>query len=158
MIKVIGKSQWLLTVTPRVIDREMISQSVLPTHHASIFPVKNTRVVKMAARIEAGASFSNWEEWNKTLANFKSSQIKLNLLYSAARALLLRNEGYRRRLCNTHMITNNVHSRLVWLHSFGQAEESKFRTATQSTEIASNHPTLISIWHQHPPLTGSPCQ
>ena len=40
----------------RVIDREMISQSVLPTHHASIFPAKSTRVVKMAARIEAGAS------------------------------------------------------------------------------------------------------
>ena len=56
-----------------VIDRDMISQSVLPTHHASIFPAKGTHVVKMAARIEAGASFSNWEEWNKTLENFKSS-------------------------------------------------------------------------------------
>ena len=52
---------------------EMISQSVFPTHHASIFPAKSTRVVEMAARIEAGASFSNWEEWNKTLENFKSS-------------------------------------------------------------------------------------
>ena len=56
-----------------VIDREMISQSVLPTHHASIFPAKSTRVVKMAARIEAGASFSKWEKWKKTLENFKSS-------------------------------------------------------------------------------------
>ena len=58
----------------RVIDREMISQAVLPTHHASIFPAKSTRVVKMVARIAAGASFSNWEEWKKTLENFKSRQ------------------------------------------------------------------------------------
>ena len=57
----------------RVIDREMISQSVLPTHHASIFPAKSTRVVKMAARIEAGAFFSKCEKWNKTLENFISS-------------------------------------------------------------------------------------
>ena len=53
----------------RVIDREMISQSVLPTHHASIFPAKCTSVVKMAARIEAAASVLKWEKWNKTLAN-----------------------------------------------------------------------------------------
>ena len=46
----------------RVIDWEMINQSVLPTHHASIFPAKGTRVIKMAARIEAGASFSKWEK------------------------------------------------------------------------------------------------
>ena len=52
-----------------VMDREMISQSVLPTNHASIFPAKGTRVVKMAARIAAGASFSKWEKWNKTLKN-----------------------------------------------------------------------------------------
>ena len=37
-----------------VIDRGMINQSVLPTHHASTFPAKGTCVVKMAARIEAG--------------------------------------------------------------------------------------------------------
>ena len=42
----------------RVIDREMISQSVLLTHQASIFPAKGTPVVKMAARIEAVAFFS----------------------------------------------------------------------------------------------------
>ena len=48
-------------------------QSVFPTHHASIFPAKCTRVVKLTARIEAGASFSKWEKWNKTLENFKSS-------------------------------------------------------------------------------------
>ena len=57
----------------RVIDREMISQSVLLTHHASILPANGTRVVKIAARREAGASFSKWEKWNKTLENFKSS-------------------------------------------------------------------------------------
>ena len=50
---------------------EMISQSVRPTRHASIFQAKCTCVVKMAARIEAGASFSKWEKWNKTLENFK---------------------------------------------------------------------------------------
>ena len=39
-----------------VIDREMISQSVLPTHQASIFPAECTRVGKMAARIDRGLS------------------------------------------------------------------------------------------------------
>ena len=57
----------------RAIDREVISQSVLSTHHASIFPAKGTRVGKMGARIEAGISFSKWEKWNKTFENFKSS-------------------------------------------------------------------------------------
>ena len=51
----------------RVIDRVMISQSVHATHHASISPAKNTRFIKMAARIEATASFSKWEKWDKTL-------------------------------------------------------------------------------------------
>ena len=46
----------------RVIDREMISQSVLLTHHDSIFPAKSTRVAEMAATIEAVASFSKWEK------------------------------------------------------------------------------------------------
>ena len=59
----------------RVIDREVISQSVLPTHHASIFPAKGTRVVKMAVRIEDGASFPKWKKWNKTLENFNSSHV-----------------------------------------------------------------------------------
>ena len=66
-----------------VIDREMISQSVLPTHHASIFAGKGTRVVKMAARAEAGASSSKWEKWDKTLENFKSShQVEFSVLCS----------------------------------------------------------------------------
>ena len=65
----------------RVIHREMINQSVLPTHHASIFPAKSTHVVKMAARIEAGAFFSKWEKWNKLLENFKSShQVEFSIL------------------------------------------------------------------------------
>ena len=63
----------------RVIDREMISQS----HQASIFPAKSTRVVKMAARIEAVASFSKWEKWNRKLENFKSShQVEFSVLCS----------------------------------------------------------------------------
>ena len=69
-----------------VIDREIVidnSQSVLPTHHASIFPAKSTRVVKMVARIEAGASFSKWEKWNKMFENFKSShQVESSVLCS----------------------------------------------------------------------------
>ena len=78
-------SQWLLTVNSTfvpVIDREMLSQSVLPTHHASIFSAKGTRAVKMAARIEACASFSKWEKWNKTLENFKYSHQVVNVLCS----------------------------------------------------------------------------
>ena len=58
----------------RVRDREMISQSVLPTHHASIFRAKGTRVVKMAVIIEAGASFSKWEKW------IRRWKTKLNLI------------------------------------------------------------------------------
>ena len=81
----------------RVIDREMISQSVLPTHHASIFSAKSTRVDKMAARIEAAVCFSIWEEWNKTLETLNLA-IKWDLVCSAARLLLLQIEGYRRRL------------------------------------------------------------
>ena len=60
-----GRQRDITEITPvdnaflRVIDREMISQSVLPTHDASIFPAKSTHVVEMAARIEAGAFFSN---------------------------------------------------------------------------------------------------
>ena len=66
-----------------VIDKEMIRQSVLPTHHASIFPAKSTCVVKMAARIEASASFSKCEKWNKTFENFKSShQVEFSVLCS----------------------------------------------------------------------------
>ena len=57
----------------RVIDREMINQSMFPKHQPLFFPTKSTRVVKMAARIEVDAYFSNWEEWNKTLENYKSS-------------------------------------------------------------------------------------
>ena len=64
----------------RVIGREMISQSVIPTHHASIFPAKGTCVVKMAARIEARAFFSKREKCNKTLENFKSShQVEISV-------------------------------------------------------------------------------
>ena len=66
-----------------VIDREMISQSVLHTHHATIFPTKSTRVIKMAARIEAVAFFSNWKEWNKMLDNFTSSyQVEVSVFCS----------------------------------------------------------------------------
>ena len=49
-----------------VIDREMISQSVLPTHHTSIFPAKSTHVVKMAARIEAGAPINPIQGYSKS--------------------------------------------------------------------------------------------
>ena len=87
----------------RVIDREMISQSVFPTHQASIFPAKSTHVVKMVARIEAGAAVSKWEK-RKTL----KLAIKWNFLYSEARTLLLQIEGYRRRLCITNLITNTL--------------------------------------------------
>ena len=59
----------------RVFDGQLISKSVLPTQKAC--------VVKMAARIEAGASFSNREEWNKMLENFKSShQVEFSVLCS----------------------------------------------------------------------------
>ena len=66
-----------------IIDREMISQSALLTHHASISPAKGTRVVKMTARIEAGASFSKRDMWNNTLVNFKSNhQVEFSVLCS----------------------------------------------------------------------------
>ena len=80
----------------RVIDREMISQSVFPTHHASIVPAKSTCVFKMAAIVEAGASSSKWEKWNKTFESCKSShQVEFSVLCSknvaaAKRRLLLK--------------------------------------------------------------------
>ena len=140
--------------------REMIRQSVLPTHHASIFPAKSTHVVKMAARIEAGASFSNWEEWNKTLENFKSShQVEFIVLGSKSIAAAKRN---RRRLCSTHMITNTLTLIYGFIHSGKSTRRSSGLRLNQPKvriiKIVSNHPTLISIWHQHPMLTESPCQ
>ena len=67
----------------RVIDREMISRSVLLTQNASIFPAKSTRVAEMATRIAAAASFSKWEKWNKKLENFNSSQqVEFSVLFS----------------------------------------------------------------------------
>ena len=120
-------TQWLSTGTPLsifipVIDSEMISQSVLLIHKASIIPAKSKCVVKIAARIAAAVSFLKWEKWNKKLENLA---IKLNFVYSVATTLLLQIEGYRRRLCSSYMIIDTL---TLWLHSFGQTEELKFWT------------------------------
>ena len=153
-----------------VIDRDMISQSVLSTHHASIFPAKGTRVVKMAARIEAGASFTKWEKWNKTLENFKSShQVEFSVLCSK----------------NVDSANGRLSSKVVhhqydhkYAHAqYGQRGYPKFRTSPQSTEIRGIQNRLLSpytkypmkltpttdrvtltIIHHHPQLTGSSCQ
>ena len=118
----------------------MISQSVLPTHHAPIFPAKSTHVVKMAARIEAGASFSNWEEWNKTLENFKSChQVEFFVLGSKSIAAAKRKLSPK---VVQHPYDHKYAHAYLWLHSFEQVEETKFRTAPQSTESKDNQNRL----------------
>ena len=72
---VIDRDTPVNSIYMRIIDGQLISQSVLPTQKAC--------AVKMAAIIEAGASFSNREEWNWTLENFKSShQVEFSVLCS----------------------------------------------------------------------------
>ena len=129
----------------RVIDRDIISQSVPPTHHASIFSAQGTCVVKMAARIEAGASFSNWEKWNKTLKNFKSNH---QVAYSV---LCIKNVAAANRrlsskvVCITHLITNAL---TLSMAAFIRASRgAEFRTSPKSTEIRAIQNRLLSHIH-----------
>ena len=114
----------------RVIDREMISQSVLQTHHVSMFLSKGRRDVKMAARIKADAPFSKCEKWDNTLENFKSShQVEF-------RALCSKNVAAANRRLSPKVVHHPYdHKYAHARHSFAQAEEPKFRSAPQLTEI-----------------------
>ena len=138
----------------------MISQSVLPTHHASIFPAKGRRVVKMAAKIEAGASFSKWKKWNKTLEKFKSShQVEFSVL-------CIKNVASAYRRLSPKVVQH------PYDHKYAHAQygcfpsgKPNFKNAPQSTEIRGIQPVnntstntadrvTLSIKHQTPLLTG----
>ena len=97
----------------RVIDREMINQSVLSTHHACIFPAKCTCVAKMASRIKAGASFSKWEKWNKTLENF--NQVELSVLCS--KNVAAANRRLSPKVVNHPFDHKYAHTRYGCIHS-----------------------------------------
>ena len=137
----------------RVIDIDMISQSGVPTHQTSIFPTKGTHVVKMAARIEAGASFSKWEKWNKTLGNFKSShQVECSVLCSKNVAA-----AYRR--VSPQVVHHPFDHKYAHAH-YGCIHLGKPRS--RSSELRPNQPKLglFKTVYYHPytkyPMTWTP--
>ena len=160
-----GSYCWLLTRTPLSIVHSYalltgiwLAYQCFPhiTHPSS---QQKTPVVNMAARIEAGASFSNWEEWNKGLENFKSGhQVELSA-YCAARVFLLRGR-LSPKIVQHSYDQKYAHAQYGCIHSGKPWSRSSVLRPNQSWEglykIVYNHPTLSSLWH--PLLTGSPCQ